>query len=94
VKLLAHLPGWRIEVESNGTVAPTAKLDPLIAQFNISPKLAHSGNPADLALPRRVWMPGRRNRAHGSNSWSPRPMMSSRCARWPPSTPSLPSASS
>ncbi len=51
VKLLAHLPGWRIEIESNGTVAPTAALDPLIAQFNISPKLAHSGNPADLALP-------------------------------------------
>jgi len=43
-------PGMTVEVETNGTVAPHPALDPLIAQFTVSPKLAHSGNPADLAL--------------------------------------------
>lgn len=42
--------GFHIEVETNGTVAPHPALDPLIQQYNVSPKLAHSGNPADLAL--------------------------------------------
>jgi organic radical activating enzyme len=50
-RMLAHLPGWDIEVETNGTVAPAPALDPMIGQFNVSPKLAHSGNAADLALP-------------------------------------------
>jgi organic radical activating enzyme len=50
-RMLGHLPGWQVEVETNGTVAPAPTLDPLIGQFNVSPKLAHSGNPADLALP-------------------------------------------
>ncbi len=49
-RMLAMLPGVRVEVETNGTVAPHPALDPLIAQYNVSPKLAHSGNPADLAL--------------------------------------------
>ena len=40
----------RIEVETNGSVAPGPALDPLIHQYNVSPKLAHSGNPAELAL--------------------------------------------
>src|SRR5690606_26445810 len=44
-------PGMSTEVETNGTVAPHPALDPRIAQFTVSPKLAHSGNPADLALP-------------------------------------------
>jgi organic radical activating enzyme len=39
-----------VEIETNGTVAPHAALDPLVDQYNVSPKLAHSGNPADLAL--------------------------------------------
>ncbi|WP_226019127.1 7-carboxy-7-deazaguanine synthase QueE [Novosphingobium sp. FKTRR1] len=43
-------PGLHVEVETNGTVAPHAALDPLIDQYNVSPKLAHSGNPAELAL--------------------------------------------
>ena len=50
-KLLALLPNVRVEVETNGTVAPHPALDALVAQYNVSPKLAHSGNPADLALP-------------------------------------------
>ena len=45
----AH-PGLHVEIETNGTVAASAALDPLIDQFNVSPKLAHSGNPAELAL--------------------------------------------
>lgn len=49
-RMLAMLPGVRVEVETNGTVAPHPALDPFIAQYNVSPKLAHSGNPADLAL--------------------------------------------
>ncbi len=50
-RLLALLPGIRVEIETNGTVAPPPALDALVAQYNVSPKLAHSGNPADLALP-------------------------------------------
>jgi 7-carboxy-7-deazaguanine synthase len=49
-RLLALLPGLRVEVETNGTVAPPAALDRLVAQYNVSPKLAHSGNTAALAL--------------------------------------------
>lgn len=43
-------PGMHIEIETNGTIAPHPALDVLVHQFNVSPKLAHSGNPADLAL--------------------------------------------
>lgn len=39
-----------VEIETNGTVAPPPMLDLLIDQYNVSPKLAHSGNPASLAL--------------------------------------------
>jgi len=39
-----------VEVETNGTVAPPPALDALVHQYNVSPKLAHSGNPAELAL--------------------------------------------
>jgi 7-carboxy-7-deazaguanine synthase len=49
-ELLAHLPDMSVEIETNGTVAPPARLDVLVDQYNVSPKLAHSGNPADLAL--------------------------------------------
>lgn len=35
--------GYRIEVETNGTVAP-GPLEPFVDQWNVSPKLAHSGN--------------------------------------------------
>jgi organic radical activating enzyme len=50
-RLLALLPGIAIEIETNGTVAPPPALDALVHQYNVSPKLAHSGNPAELALP-------------------------------------------
>jgi len=49
-RLVALLPAMHIEIETNGTVPPHAALDPLVHQYNVSPKLSHSGNPADLAL--------------------------------------------
>lgn len=49
-KLLEHLPDITVEVETNGTTKASTPLDIRIDQFNVSPKLAHSGNPADLAL--------------------------------------------
>ncbi len=50
-KLAALLaPNVRIEIETNGTVAPHPALDAHVAQYNVSPKLAHSGNPEALAL--------------------------------------------
>ncbi len=49
-RMLALLPGIHIEIETNGTVAPTSALDALVDQYNVSPKLAHSGNAAELAL--------------------------------------------
>lgn len=35
--------GWRVEVETNGTVAPRRDVAALVDQFNVSPKLANSG---------------------------------------------------
>lgn len=50
VRLLELLPDISVEVETNGTTTAPPRLDIRIDQFNVSPKLAHSGNPADLAL--------------------------------------------
>ncbi|MDA7787900.1 7-carboxy-7-deazaguanine synthase QueE [Sphingomonadaceae bacterium] len=50
VKLLELLPDAHVEIETNGTVAPGPQLDLRIDQFNVSPKLTHSGNARELAL--------------------------------------------
>ena len=49
-RMVALLEGHAIEVETNGTVAPHPDLAPLVDQYNVSPKLKHSGNPAEIAL--------------------------------------------
>lgn len=49
-RMVALLSGVTVEVETNGTVAPHPTLDPLVDQYNVSPKLAHSGNAESLAL--------------------------------------------
>lgn len=52
--LVALLPEMAIEIETNGTVEPPARLDVAVDQYNVSPKLAHSGNAAELALNPRL----------------------------------------
>jgi 7-carboxy-7-deazaguanine synthase len=49
-RMLAGLPDLTVEIETNGTAEPHPALDPFVDQYNVSPKLAHSGNPAELAL--------------------------------------------
>jgi organic radical activating enzyme len=39
-----HADGRRIEVETNGTIMPDSQLAAVIDQWNVSPKLANSGN--------------------------------------------------
>ena len=54
-RMVALLRGMTVEIETNGTVAPHPALDPLVAQYNVSPKLAHSGNdPASALIPDRL----------------------------------------
>lgn len=48
--MLAHLPDIEVEIETNGTTKPSGHVDIRVDQYNVSPKLAHSGNPAELAL--------------------------------------------
>lgn len=48
--LLPALRPRRIEVETAGTIAPRPELVALVDQFNVSPKLANSGNPAERRL--------------------------------------------
>lgn len=49
-RLLELLPDMTVEIETNGTTRAPAAVDIRVDQFNVSPKLAHSGNPAALAL--------------------------------------------
>lgn len=52
----------RIEVETNGTVLPSHKLAALVDQWNVSPKLPSSGNPAAREVPEALaWFAGRSN---------------------------------
>ena len=48
--LLEALDDMTVEIETNGTTKAPPRLDIRIDQYNVSPKLAHSGNPAELAL--------------------------------------------
>ena len=42
----AKARGWEVEVETSGTLAPTLA-DGLVDRYNVSPKLASSGNPRE-----------------------------------------------
>jgi 7-carboxy-7-deazaguanine synthase len=48
--VIAAERGWTIEVETNGTLAPTDDTARLVAQFNVSPKLANSGVAVEKAI--------------------------------------------
>lgn len=49
--LLALLPAeMHVEVETNGTLPPTPVLAERVNQWNVSPKLAHSGNSPEQAI--------------------------------------------
>ena len=49
-EMLSSLPDMAVEIETNGTIASPARLDVRVDQYNVSPKLSHSGNAAELAL--------------------------------------------
>ncbi len=54
-RMVGLLEGMTVEIETNGTVAPHPALDPLVSQYNVSPKLKHSGNPVESAqIPERL----------------------------------------
>lgn len=50
VRLCSLLPGYTVEVETNGTLIPAPGLDAVTEQYNVSPKLGHSGNEPSRSL--------------------------------------------
>jgi organic radical activating enzyme len=51
VELLSYLPAARhVEVETNGTIAPVPELARRVDQWNVSPKLANSGEPRERRI--------------------------------------------
>ncbi len=50
--MLRLLPNHAVEVETNGTLMPDEELLERVTQFNVSPKLPHSGNDAA-----KIWKP-------------------------------------
>uniref|UniRef100_A0AAU2K0K7 7-carboxy-7-deazaguanine synthase n=1 Tax=Streptomyces sp. NBC_00049 TaxID=2903617 RepID=A0AAU2K0K7_9ACTN len=46
--------GRRVEIETNGTIAPTPELDPYIHLYVVSPKLAHMGMPTARRIKPKV----------------------------------------
>jgi 7-carboxy-7-deazaguanine synthase len=48
----ADAPGRLVEIETNGSIAPSAALAARVDLFMVSPKLAHSGNDPAVALNR------------------------------------------
>lgn len=50
VELAEALPEYSFEIETNGTIIPPDALDKRVVQYNVSPKLSHSGNKPGHAL--------------------------------------------
>lgn len=48
LELCSKSSNYHFEVETNGTLVPTAKFDAAIDQYNVSPKLENSNNPKSL----------------------------------------------
>jgi organic radical activating enzyme len=42
--------GWRVEIETAGTIPPLTTVSDTITQFNVSPKLMNSGNAAGARI--------------------------------------------
>lgn len=45
-----NVAGVEVEVETNGTLAPTPATAAAVTRFNVSPKLTHSSDPADKRI--------------------------------------------